>query len=93
MLFYLDVLWDKAIQNHKKRNIERSYTQVDEEKKILMGPALIPNKKIYRKFEEQEYFIYFSENTVKKAAELFLTKGKQNNSTLEHKINLKKLEW
>ena len=62
--------------------------QVDEEKKILMGPALIPNKKIYRKFEEQEYFIYFSENTVKKAAELFLTKGKQNNSTLEHKINL-----
>ena len=27
--------------------------QVDEEKKILMGPALIPNKKIYRKFEEQ----------------------------------------
>ena len=62
--------------------------QVDEEKKILMGPALIPNKKIYRKFQEQEYFIYFSENTVKKAAELFLTKGKQNNSTLEHKINL-----
>ena len=53
-----------------------------------MGPALIPNKKIFRKFGEQEYFIYFSEHTVKKASELFLTKGNQNNSTLEHEIKL-----
>ena len=53
-----------------------------------MGPALIPNKKIFRKFDEQEYYIYFSEDTVKKASELFLTKGNQNNSTLEHEIKL-----
>ena len=67
---------------------EVKLAEVDKEKKIIMGPALIPNKKIFRKFDEQEYFIYFSEDTVKKASELFLTKGNQNNSTLEHEIKL-----
>lgn len=58
--------------------------QVDEEKRILMGAALVPNKKIYRNNGLEEYYIFFSEKTVRKASELFLTKGKQNNSTLEH---------
>ena len=67
---------------------EVKLAEVDKEKKIIMGPALIPNKQIFRKFGEQEYYIYFSEETVKKASELFLTKGNQNNSTLEHEIKL-----
>ena len=67
---------------------EVKLAEVDKEKKIIMGPALIPNKKIFRKFDDQEYYIYFSEDTVKKASELFLTKGNQNNSTLEHEIKL-----
>jgi hypothetical protein len=58
--------------------------KVDEEKRILMGAALIPNKKIYRNNGLQEYYIFFSNDTVRKASELFLSKGKQNNSTLEH---------
>jgi len=62
--------------------------KVDEEKRILMGAALIPNKKIYRRTKTEEYYVFFSENTVRKASELFLTKGKQNNSTLEHEVEL-----
>jgi hypothetical protein len=58
--------------------------KIDEDKRILMGAALIPNKKIYRNNGLQEYYIFFSEGTVRKASELFLTNGKQNNSTLEH---------
>lgn len=65
--------------------------KVDEEKRILMGAALIPNKKIYRNNGFQEYYIFFSEGTVRKASELFLTKGKQNNSTLEHEGSLEGL--
>ena len=65
--------------------------KVDEEKRILMGAALIPNKKIYRNNGLQEYYIFFSHETVKKASELFLTKGKQNNSTLEHEDSLEGL--
>ena len=69
-----------ALKEHEKLQLAK----VDEEKRILMGAALIPNKKIYRNNGLQEYYIFFSEKTVKKASELFLTKGKQNNSTLEH---------
>lgn len=63
--------------------------EVNAEKRILMGPALIPNKKIYRRDEESEYYIFFSEDTVRKASQLFLSKGNQNNSTLEHEYQLK----
>lgn len=62
--------------------------QVDEDKRILLGPALIPNKKIYRRNASEEYMIFFSEETVRKASQLFLSRGKQNNSTLEHEIEL-----
>jgi hypothetical protein len=57
---------------------------VNEEKRILMGPALIPNKLIYRNDEQGEYYIYFSKETVKKASQLFLKAGNQNNATVEH---------
>jgi len=62
--------------------------EVDAEKRILMGAALIPNKNIYRQNEDEEYYIYFSEDTVRKAAELFLMRGNQNQSTLEHEAEL-----
>lgn len=70
------------------KNQEFKLAEVDAEKRILMGPALIPNKPIYRKSEDKEYYIYFSKKTVKKASELFLMRGKQNNSTFEHQIQL-----
>ena len=62
--------------------------EVDKEKRILMGAALVPNKNIYRQSEEEEYYIYFSEDTVRKASELFLMRGNQNKSTLEHEAEL-----
>jgi len=64
--------------------------EIDQEKRILMGPALTPNKKIYRKNEKtkREWEIYFSEQTVRKAAELFLMRSNQNNATLEHSKEL-----
>lgn len=65
--------------------------KVDEEKRILMGAALIPNKKIYRNSGTEEYYVFFSEKTVRRASELFLSKGKQNNSTLEHEVELQGL--
>jgi hypothetical protein len=70
---------------------EIQLAQVDAEKRILMGPALIPNKTIYRKNGEDEYYIYFSKDTIRKVSEMFLTKGNQNKSTLEHQIDLQGL--
>jgi len=62
--------------------------EVDAEKRILMGAALIPNKKIYRRNGEDEFYIYFSEDTVRKSMELFFKRGNQNNATYEHKDEL-----
>lgn len=64
--------------------------EVDKEKRILMGAALIPNKKIYRvNAKKEEYYIYFSEDTVRQAMELFFKNGNQSNATYEHKDAIK----
>ena len=65
---------------------EIKLAKVDEEKQILMGAALIPNKPIYRTNNEEEFYVYFSADTVRKASELFFKNGNQNNATLEHKL-------
>lgn len=62
----------------------------DNERKLLIGPALVPNKPIYRN-DEEEYYIYFSKETIRAASQLFLQKGHQNSSSLEHDQRLKGL--
>jgi hypothetical protein len=66
----------------KKHEVELK--EVDAEKRILMGAALVPNKQIYRRNKDKEFYIYFSEDTVRKASELFLMRANQNNATYEH---------
>lgn len=79
------------------KNQEFKLAEVDTEKRILMGAALIPNKPIYRvegsegTKDFKEYYIYFSKNTVRKASELFFIQGNQNNATLEHQLEIKGL--
>ncbi len=75
-----------ALKNH-----EVKFAEQDKEKRILMGAALIPNKPIFRKNEEDEYYIFFSKDTVRKASELFFIKGNQSEATLEHKVALEGL--
>jgi len=63
---------------------EVKLVEVDKEKRILLGAALIPDKAILRVKEGKEYHIFFSKSTVRKGSELFLKKGHQKESTLEH---------
>lgn len=56
----------------------------DDEQRMLIGPALIPDKRIPRVDEEGEYEVYFSKGTVKKAQELFMKEARNNSSTFEH---------
>ena len=68
----------------KKHQVELK--TINEEKRILMGAALIPKKQIYRRNEKtnEEFYIYFSKDTIRKASQLFLKKANQSNATLEH---------
>ena len=71
----------------KKHELELK--EIDNEKRILMGAALVPNKQIYRRNEKnEEYYIFFSKETVRKASELFLMRNNQNNATYEHEQKL-----
>jgi len=58
--------------------------RTNEDKRILMGAALIPDKPIYRNQDGEEFYIYFSKETVAKAAEMFFKKSNHQNATLEH---------
>lgn len=70
-------------------NKEVKLAAIDEEKRILMGAALIPNKQIYRFDQERgDYYVWFSHSTVRKASQLFLQNFKQSNTTLEHDSRL-----
>ena len=62
--------------------------EADKEKKLLVGALLIPNKPIYRKSGEEEYYIYFSKDTVRKASQMYLMNGNQSNATLEHEHDI-----
>ena len=76
-----------ALKSH-----EIKFAQVDAEKRILMGPVLIPDKPIFRKQvmngEMQEFYVYVSKNTVSRASQMFLMKGNQGKATLEHDMAL-----
>ena len=63
-------------------------TEADPDKRILIGAALIPDKMIYRHNGEEEFHVYFSKKTIRRAMELFFKFGNQGNTTLEHEHKL-----
>ena len=65
---------------------EIKLAKVDDEKRIVMGAALIPSKPILRRDGEKSYYVYFSEDTVRRSSELFFQNGNQSNATLEHQM-------
>lgn len=63
-----------------------SLAAIDEDKRTLVGPALIPDKEIPR-FDDvtgEEYDVYFSQDTVKQASELYMKHNRTNEHTFEH---------
>jgi hypothetical protein len=82
----ISVVQNPAIESNfvALKSEEIKLAQVNAEKRILMGAVLIPEKPIFRRNGEDEYYIYFSKDTVNKASQLFFKNGNQNNWTLEH---------
>ena len=68
----------------EKNNL--TFAKVDEEKRMLISPALIPNKQIFRynPNTDSEYYVYFSPETVRKASELYLKHNNHHKATYEH---------
>ena len=70
-----------ALSQHKVE-----FKTLDEDKRVVVGLALVPDKKILRKREKGLYNIIFSKETVRLASELYLKRLNNNNATLEHEV-------
>jgi hypothetical protein len=68
----------------EKNNL--TFAKVDEEKRMLVSPALIPNKQIFRHDPntDSDYYVYFSKETVRKASELYLRHNNHHKATYQH---------
>ena len=67
-----------------KNEAQVRLAEVDKDKRLLIGAALIPDKTIYRTTGDEEFYIYFSKATVAKASQMYLQAGNQGQATLEH---------
>jgi hypothetical protein len=89
-VFAISLVSDPAIEELfvylSKQSQMIKLAEVDSEKRILVGPVLIPNKEIPRVDEEtgEEYSILFTPEVVEKAAQLFLQNQNNNEATIEH---------
>lgn len=76
--------------------VERNFIQLskevklslNEEKKELLGVALIPDMPIYRRDEQGEYYIVFSAESIRKIAIDFYRKLNVNMADVEHNHNI-----
>ena len=69
-----------------EKDVEIKLATVSDEKRIVVGPVLIPNQLILRKHPTtgDPFNIFFDAETIKHIQENFVSKSYQNNSTIEH---------
>lgn len=66
---------------------ETSVKLSSDERHICYGPALIPNKDIYRNNGEQEFYINFTEESIIKMSQDYLKEYRQHETTLDHETS------
>ena len=91
-VFAISLVEEPAIESNfvwfDKEKVQ--FQKIDTEKRIVVGPVLIPNKKIFRvDGEGQGYEVFFKPETVEKLAQNYLKKGYQGEATLEHEKKVK----
>ena len=86
-VFAISLVSEGAVESSffafNKAEIKVQYFSNDEKKEI-MGIAMIPDKPIYRKDNNGEYLVTFTKETIREIAQNFAKKGYMNNTNLEH---------
>lgn len=66
-----------------------SFSVMDDEKRIVAGPLMVPNKFILRRDENGEpYYVFFSKDTIKRIQERFNKQQRQNVTDVDHDGNI-----
>lgn len=92
-VYAISLVEDPAIEEYfvqMSKDYEVKLAEIDKEKRLFMTPVLIPDQKILRVDDKGNTFnIVFPAETIRMAQQYFQKNGYQNESTLEHDINLK----
>lgn len=66
-------------------NMKMVFSVVDEEKKIIVGAAMVPNRMIHRYDDLGNlYYVFFSKESIKKMADKFLKEKRTDETSIEH---------
>ena len=65
--------------------IKQNFAIGSEEKRVVLGPCMVPHEKIFRKGEDgQPYYVYFSPETIRMIAEKYMRNQYTRNNDLMH---------
>jgi len=75
----------KLQQIRREQNMSKQRFQTDEEKRVVVGPAMVPDLKIFRRDKEgNPYYVYFTSDTIKLIAEKYMRNKYIDNNDTEH---------
>jgi len=70
---------------NQAENMSKQHFQTDDEKRIVIGPAMIPDLKIFRKDKQgNPYYVYFTAETIKMIAEKYMKNKYIDNNDTQH---------
>jgi hypothetical protein len=73
------------LEELNKNNMSKQKFQTDDEKKMVVGPAMIPDLKIFRRdMFGNPYYVYFSADTIKMIAEKYMRNKYIDNNDENH---------
>lgn len=86
-VYAISLVDEPAIESNflflSKEKEQRIFLEKDE-KHLVIGPVLIPDKPIYRNNGTEEYYIEFSKETIEKLAYEYLMNGRMYSVTTQH---------
>ena len=76
---------ESKINAIEREKMSKQHFQTDDEKRIVIGPAMIPDLKIFRKDAKgNPYYVYFSSDTIKMIAEKYMRNKYIDNNDTQH---------
>jgi hypothetical protein len=76
---------ESKINSIDREKMSKQNFQVDEDKRIVVGPAMVPNLKIFRKDKKgNPYYVVFKEDTIKMIMEKYMRNKYTDNNDTEH---------
>ena len=76
---------DELPKKKKSYDNSKQHFAADNEKHIVLGPAMVPDQKIFRKDEQgNPYYVFFSPETIKMIAEKYMRKKYIDNNDQMH---------